>query len=95
MNVKEATKALWQYLCDTFDMEEIAEGFKTIEGFEYEPQMITNELIDGLSEDVTKSLLFDIGYVAVEELFGGDWGTYNDVLDSFDFSQEVLDLLNF
>lgn len=95
MTIKEATKNLWQYLCDAFEIEDIENGFKTIEGFEYEPREITAEMIENLSDDAITSLLFDIGYMAVNELFGGDWGTWNDVLESLDMPEEALTLISF
>ena len=95
MPIKEATKNLWQYLCDAFEIEDIENGFKTIEGFEYEPREITAEMIENLSDDAMTSLLFDIGYMAVNELFGGDWGTWNDVLESLDMPEEALTIIYF
>ena len=95
MTIKEATKNRWQYLCDAFEIEDIENGFKTIEGFEYEPREITAEMIENLSDDAITSLLFDIGYMAVNELFGGDWGTWNDVLESLDMPEEALTIIYF
>lgn len=95
MTITEATKKLWQYLCDAFEIEYIEDGFKIIEGFEYEPREITAEMIDNLSDDDVKALLFDIGYMAVNGLFGGDWGTWNDVLESLDMPEEALALMDF
>ena len=95
MTIKEATKNLWQYLCDAFEIEDIEDGFNTIEGFEYEPREITAEMIDNLSDEDVTSLLFDIGYMAVNELFGGDWGTWNDVLESLDMPEEALAIIYF
>ena len=95
MTIREVTKNLWQYLCDVFEIEDIEDGFKTIEGFEYKTREITAEMIDNLSDDDVKALLFDIGYMAVNELFGGDWGTWNDVLESLDIPEEVLAIMDF
>jgi hypothetical protein len=78
-------------------MEEIESGFAaTIEGFEYEPAEIQDEMIDALTEESARALLFDIGYMAVNELFGGDFGTWNEVLEcSLGFDEETIDFLNY
>ena len=52
-------------------------------------------MIDNLLDDDVTSLLFDIGYMAVNELFGGDWGTWNDVLESLNMPEEALTIIYF
>ena len=95
MNMKNDCKTLWNYLKDAFEMEELVEGFSTIGGFEYEAQNISDELIDSLNEDQVRSLFFDIGYMAVNELFGGDFGTWYDVLESLGFEEGTIELLDY
>ena len=97
MNVKNNTKALWNYLKDAFEMEEIEAGFESaMEGFEYDPADIQDEMIDALSEESARTLLCDIGYMAVNELFGGDFGTWNEVLTyNLEFDEETIDFLNY
>jgi hypothetical protein len=97
MDIKNNTKALWEYLCDAFELEEIEAAFEaTIEGFEYQPAKINAEMIDALSDQKAQSLLFDINYMAVNELFGGDFGTWNEVLTySLGFDEETINFLNY
>ena len=97
MSTKDNVKSLWKYLCDAFELEEIESAFdETIEGFEYQPAKINDDMIDALSDEETKALLFDINYMAVNELFGGDFGTWNEVLVySLGFDDETLDFLNY
>ena len=55
MDVKKDCKALWNYLSDAFEMEEIVEGFtNAIEGFEYDPRSINDEMIDSLKEEIER-----------------------------------------
>ncbi len=96
MNAKKAAKALWEYISDAFEPEEIKEGFDIIKGFDYEPAKIDADMIDALSDEKAQSLLFDINYMAVNELFGGDFGTWNEVLVySLEFDDETMDFLNY
>ena len=97
MSTKNDVKDLWKYLTDIFEREEIEAAFDaSMEGFEYEPAKINAEMIDALSDEEAKSLLFDINYMAVNELFGGDFGTWNEVLVySLGFDDETLDFLNY
>lgn len=97
MSTKNDVKDLWKYLTDIFEREEIEAAFDaSMEGFEYEPAKINAEMIDALSDEEAQSLLFDINYMAVNELFGGDFGTWNEVLVySLGFDDETLDFLNY
>ena len=97
MDTKNNVKVLWKYLCDAFELEEIEAAFDAaMEGFEYQPAKINAEMIDALSDEEAQSLLFDINYMAVNELFGGDFGTWNEVLTySLEFDEETLDFLNY
>ena len=97
MDVKKNCKILWNYLNDAFEMEEIVEGFSNaMEGFEYEPASINDTMIDALPEDEARTLFFDVGYMAVNELFGGDFGTWYDVLEeSLGFDQETIEFLDY
>lgn len=97
MSTKNDVKDLWKYLTDIFEREEIEAAFDaSMEGFEYEPANINAEMIDALSDEEAQSLLFDINYMAVNELFGGDFGTWNEVLVySLGFDDETLDFLNY
>ena len=97
MSTKNDVKELWKYLTDIFEREEIEAAFvASMEGFEYEPAKINAEMIDALSDEEAQSLLFDINYMAVNELFGGDFGTWNEVLVySLGFDDETLDFLNY
>ncbi len=97
MNTKRNIKALWKYLNDAFEPEDIETAFKeTVEGFGFEPAKINAEMIDALSENEARTLFFDIGYMAVNGLFGGDFHTWNEVLFySLEFDEETIDFLNY
>ena len=97
MNVKENLKKLWGYLVDNFELEEIETGFASaIEGFDHNVDQINDEYIDYLSEEDAKGLFFDTGYMAVNELFGGDFGTWYDVLEgNLGFDAETIQFLDF
>lgn len=97
MNVKSETKVLWEYLSNEFELEEIENAFDaTIKGFEYHPAKINAEMINSLSDENVKSLLFDINYMAVNELFGGDFETWNEILTyTLGFDEETIDFLNY
>lgn len=97
MNARNDIKALWEFLTDEFDLETIEDAFKaTIKGFEFDAGKMKPSAIDELSDEEAKSLLFSISYMALNELFGGDWGTWDDILRySLGFDDETLDFLNF
>ena len=97
MNIKNNTKALWKYLCNEFELDVIEAAFNyTIKGFEYKPAKINAEMIDSLSDDKAKALLFDMNYMAVNELFGGDFDTWNEVLIyGLGFDDETIEFLNY
>jgi len=48
-----------------------------------------------MTDDQASQLLFDLAYMAVNGLFGGDFHTWNDVLESLGFDEETLDYLNY
>lgn len=96
MDIRNNCKKLWNYINDAFEPEEIIAGFENaIEGFEYDPETINDEMIDSLNDEQVKTLFFDIGYMAVNELFGGDFGTWYDVLESLDLDEEAMSFLDF
>ena len=97
MNIKDNIKTLWAYVTDMVNDEEIdlKEAFEaTIDGFDFEESMMSDEAINQLSDDEARTLLFDIGYMAVNELFGGDFETWNYTLESLGFDAETIELLN-
>jgi hypothetical protein len=97
MNIVENIQKLWNYLVDEFGIEELEAGFsETIEGFEFSIEKMEPKEIENLSTDEAKDLLFDIGYMALNYLFGGDWGTWYDVLKySLEFDEDTIKLLEF
>ena len=97
MDVKTTAKALWMYLTDVFEMEEIEAAFEeSMEGFGFEPSEIDEDMIENLSDEEARSLLFDIGYMAVNGLFGGDFGTWYDVLEgSLGFDAETIEFFDY
>ena len=98
MNIKACIKSLWSYVKDMAEDEELdldSAFDATIEGFEYDADMITNELIDSLSDIDARALLFSIGFMAVNELFGGDFETWNYTLDSLGVDDEMIEFLNY
>jgi hypothetical protein len=97
MNIKNNLKVLWNYLKDGFEPEEIEAAFEeTMDGFEYEPAQINDEMIEALPDAKASTLFFDIGYMAVNGLFGGDWDTWYEVLHySLAFDDSTIEFLNF
>ena len=97
MDTKNNIKALWEYLSNAFELEEIEAAFnETMEGFEFDVENMKPSAIDDLSDAEARTLLFDIGYMAVNGLFGGDWGTWDEVLRySLEFDEETIDFLNY
>ena len=98
MGIKENVKALWQYVKDYAEDEEIdlREAFAaTVQGFEYDESMMRDEAIDALSDDEARTLLFDINYMAINELFSGDFETWNYTLEGLGFDEETIDFLNY
>lgn len=98
MNVKENIKILWSYVKYMVDDEEIDinDAFAaTIEGFEFNEDMMSDKVIDALSDTDARTLFFDIGYMAVNELFGGDFETWNYTLESLGFDDETIEFLNY
>ena len=97
MKVKTNLKKLWNYLNIAFEKEEIIAGFaNAIENFEYDPNTIDDKMIDALPDDEARALFFDVGYMAVNELFGGDFGTWYDVLEgSLGFDAETIEFFDF
>ena len=73
---------------------DIVETFaEAVPSFESSEEKMTNEAIDMLSEDEARSLLFDIGYMAVNTLFGGDFETWLCTLEGMGFDEETIDFL--
>ena len=97
MDAKKCAKMLWRYLVDAFEPEEVDDAFNDCDGIlEYAPNDIDDKLIDSMSDDEARSFLFDINYIAVNGLFGGDFGTWYDVLIySLEFDEDTLDFLNY
>ena len=96
MKTNEYVKNLWQFVTDMLEGEgmDIVETFaEAVPSFEYSEEKMTNEAIDMLSEDEARSLLFDIGYMAVNTLFGGDFETWLCTLEGMGFDEETIDFL--
>lgn len=93
MDAKKHIKALWEYLNDAFEKEEIDSA---VEEFEFEAEKLNPETLNELSEENARGLLFDLAYMAVNGLFGGDFHTWNEVLCySLGFDEETIDFLNY
>ena len=84
---------IWEYLNDAFEKEEIDSA---VEEFEFEAEKLNPETLNELSEENARGLLFDLAYMAVNGLFGGDFHTWNEVLCySLGFDEETIDYLNY
>ena len=93
MDAKKHIKALWEYLNDAFEKEEIDSA---VEEFEFEAEKLNPETLNELSGENARGLLFDLAYMAVNGLFGGDFHTWNEVLCySLGFDEETIDFLNY
>ena len=92
MDIKTNLKKLWNYLNGAFEQEDIVAGFAyATENFEYDPAAIDDEMIDALPEDKALDLLFDVADMALAELFGGDFETWQDVLKNrLGFDEETI-----
>ena len=98
MDAKKNLKTLWAYVRDMAEDEEIDinEAFaETIEGFEFDEARMSDDAIDAMSDDEARTLLFDIGYMAVNVLFGGDFEAWNYTLESLGFDEETIEFLNY
>lgn len=96
MNTKNNIKILWEYLSTMFEMEQIEAAFdETIEEFEFDSENFKPSAIDKLSIKEARTLLFDIGYMAQNGLFGGDCDTWDDVLRyTLGFDEKTIEILN-
>lgn len=93
MNYKNNLKSLWQYLTEAFESDEI---MSAAEEFEFDTTQMNPDNLNKLSDDEIRGLLFDVAYMAVNGLFGGDFHTWNEVLRySLGFDEETIDLLNY
>ena len=93
MDTKNYTEKLWEYLNDTFEPEEIE---NVLVEFELDATQFNPDIIEELSDEDARALLFDLAYMAVNGLFGGDFHTWNEVLYySLEFDEETIDFLNY
>ena len=90
--MKEDIKRLWEYLNDAFEEDEVKDA---TDEFSFESEKMSDESLDNMSDENLRSLFFDMAYMAVNGLFGGDFHTWNEVLESFGFDDETIDLLNY
>lgn len=97
MDSKKNIKILWNYLSGLYEPDELNAGFESsFEEFWYSAEEINDELIDSLPSKEADILLFDISYMALNELFGGDFDTWNEVLSStLHFDDETINFLNY
>lgn len=91
MKIKDNLKKLWKYVSNAFEEEELE---CVMNEFEMSRNAFAD--LDELTEDDARSLLFDLAYMAVNGLFGGDFHTWNEVLCySLQFDEETIDFLNY
>ena len=91
MKTKNNLKKLWKYISNTFEEDELECAMNE---FEMSKDAFTD--LEELTEDDARSLLFDLAYMAVNGLFGGDFHTWNEVLCySLQFDEETIDFLNY
>ena len=84
---------LWAYLVETFPRTPLKAVFEEFERDIGEFDIIPEA---NLSDKEAQSLLFDLGYVAVEGLFGGDFDTWYEVLHyTLQFDNETIAFLDF
>ena len=93
MNTRNNIEKLWEYILDVFETEELSAA---VEEFEFDTNQLEESSLDSLSEEESRSLLFDLGYMAVNGLFGGNFHMWNEVLTySLEFDEETIDFLNY
>ena len=64
--------------------------------YEFEVEKTAPAALEELSDGEAGSLLFDMAYMGVNGLFGGDFHTWNEVLCySLGFDEETMDFLNY
>ncbi len=93
MKLKSNLNSLWEYLTDTFEFDEI---MSAAEEFELDTTQMNSDVLSKLSDEEIRGLMFDLAYMAVNGLFGGDFHTWNEVLRySLGFDEETIELLNY
>ncbi len=93
MDTKNYIEKLWEYLNEAFEPEEIENAL--IE-FELDGTQFNPNTVEEMSDEDARTLLFDLAYMAVNGLFGGDFHTWNEVLCySLEFDEETIDFLNY
>lgn len=93
MEAKKKVKALWEYLNAAFDAEQIEDA---IQEFNFDTKKLDPAILTNMSEESARGLLFDMAYMAINGLFGGDFHTWNEVLYySLEFDEETIDFLNY
>ena len=93
MNAKKNINQLWSYLNTAFEPERIQEA---IEEFDFDVKQLEPTALLSVSDDIARVILFDLAYMAINGLFGGDFDTWNEVLlYSLQFDKETINYLNY
>ena len=93
MNTRNNIEKLWEYILDEYETEELSAA---VEEFEFDTNQLEESNLDSLSEEESRSLLFNLGYMVVNGLFGGNFHMWNEVLTySLEFDEETIDFLNY
>ena len=93
MDAKNNIKALWEYLNEVFESEEIEAAAQE---FDFDTTRLDPDSLAALPEGESSGVLFDLAYMAVNGLFGGDFDAWNEVLYySLEFDEETIDFLNY
>ena len=93
MDAKNNIKALWEYLNEAFESEE---NEAAAQEFDFDTTRLDPDSLAALPEGESSDVLFDLAYMAVNGLFGGDFDAWNEVLYySLEFDEETRDFLNY
>lgn len=80
-------KKLTEYLYENFSEEEVIQSF---ERNCFDMQQLDERNLKRLSKEETRNLFTDVVYIAMNELFGGDFETMYDILYSLNIGEETI-----
>lgn len=93
MDTKKNIEKLWNYIDGMFEEDHLEWAMKE---FDIAPDRIKPDAIITLNEEEARILLSDLGYMTVNGLLGGDFGTWNEILrNNLRFDKETIDFLDF
>ena len=93
MDTKKNIEKLWNYIDGMFEEDHLEWAMKE---FDIAPDRVKPDTIAALNEEEARILLSDLGYMTVNGLLGGDFGTWNEILqNNLKFDKETIDFLDY